>query len=614
MDLRQFQDCKYFLQGACLNGASCPFAHDEAKAARLQAARAQAAMVPREQQDCYFFSVGQCNKGDRCQFRHDPSKVVGQPAGPRPTSIEEKLSRPLGAVAPAARPQLRPPADDNLILQLDSPPVGRGAANPRPSAAAPGRGQAPAAGRGPQRPLSAAGGHGGMSSGSVEAGRGRGGVVGGGGAEGPRDWGPARPGRAAPAGHQAAEPARLQRTDRGDAFGGQHDMREARQRGERSNGAAAMSLDGPSPRKRRSVLDRLGPRVEDPSSDSDARRRGAARASSSERDERPAKRQSTRAETVSLNEVPSARSRVSAASQQLQQQRQPDRMPARRDSPLQTRGNSSSSGGAGAVPKLLAGARLGVRSSGSSGPEARAAKQPSLADAAPLGGCSRTTERTAKVSSGDAAKPVFAPPKSREELRKERERAALGKPLQSSQQPAAAAEPSEPSKPSMPPAPAAHTAAAAPSQPARKRTPIPVPGQHLAAAAKPAAATRAKPAAMSKPSAAPRSAAPQAAVATQPAAPAAKPVTPAAKAVAAAKATKASTPRAAAAVAKSGEGPVTGSTEFKWDVEGIEDAEDDFENDLDLDADADADMAVDAGASKAAAFDEELAEFENAFD
>lgn len=54
--------------------------------------------------------------------------------------------------------------------------------------------------------------------------------------------------------------------------------------------------------------------------------------------------------------------------------------------------------------------------------------------------------------------------------------------------------------------------------------------------------------------------------------------------------------------------------QFKWDVEGIEDAEDDFENDLDLDADADADMAVDAGASKAAAFDEELAEFENAFD
>lgn len=32
MDLRQFQDCKYFLQGACLNGASCPFAHDEVSA------------------------------------------------------------------------------------------------------------------------------------------------------------------------------------------------------------------------------------------------------------------------------------------------------------------------------------------------------------------------------------------------------------------------------------------------------------------------------------------------------------------------------------------------------------------------------------------------------
>lgn len=56
--------------------------------------------------------------------------------------------------------------------------------------------------------------------------------------------------------------------------------------------------------------------------------------------------------------------------------------------------------------------------------------------------------------------------------------------------------------------------------------------------------------------------------------------------------------------------------QFNWDVEGIEDAEDDFENDLDLDADADADAALDvaAGASKAADFDKELAEFENAFD
>ena len=58
--------------------------------------------------------------------------------------------------------------------------------------------------------------------------------------------------------------------------------------------------------------------------------------------------------------------------------------------------------------------------------------------------------------------------------------------------------------------------------------------------------------------------------------------------------------------------------QFAWNVEGIEDAEDDFESDLDLDADVDANAAANAdagaGASNAADFDKELAEFENAFD
>jgi hypothetical protein len=56
-------------------------------------------------------------------------------------------------------------------------------------------------------------------------------------------------------------------------------------------------------------------------------------------------------------------------------------------------------------------------------------------------------------------------------------------------------------------------------------------------------------------------------------------------------------------------------------VEGIDDAEDDFENDLDLDADVE-DAAMDelpasgllSSANKATDFDEELAEFETAFD
>lgn len=52
-------------------------------------------------------------------------------------------------------------------------------------------------------------------------------------------------------------------------------------------------------------------------------------------------------------------------------------------------------------------------------------------------------------------------------------------------------------------------------------------------------------------------------------------------------------------------------------MEGIDDAEDDFDNDLDLDADVE-DVPLDdppaSAGGKATDFDEELAEFENAFD
>lgn len=153
----------------------------------------------------------------------------------------------------------------------------------------------------------------------------------------------------------------------------------------------------------------------------------------------------------------------------------------------------------------------------------------------------------------------------------ERERAALAKPLPTAQ-PSAASAPAEPSKPSAP-APAA----AAPSQPvcdpaiallplilgacpltspdtgsnvtfslliqqARKRAPIPAPGQQAAAAQPAAPAAAAKPAAASRP------------------APArAKAAAPAAKPAAAAKGAKPSTPR----TAKPGVGPTAGSTEVR---------------------------------------------------
>ncbi len=59
--------------------------------------------------------------------------------------------------------------------------------------------------------------------------------------------------------------------------------------------------------------------------------------------------------------------------------------------------------------------------------------------------------------------------------------------------------------------------------------------------------------------------------------------------------------------------------QFKWDVEGIDDAEDDFENDLDLEEEEMGGLGAGeptaaTGSSKPADFDAELAEFESAFE
>lgn len=130
MDLRQFQDCRFFLQGSCKN-PNCPFAHDEAKRAKMQAALGSRPQAPQDPAavDCRYFLIGQCRAGAACPFRHDPSKAAAQPAAQQPATVEEKLSRPLEASGPRAvfpRPSFpRPPADDNLMVQLESPKAAR---------------------------------------------------------------------------------------------------------------------------------------------------------------------------------------------------------------------------------------------------------------------------------------------------------------------------------------------------------------------------------------------------------------------------------------------------------------------------------------------------------
>lgn len=128
------------------------------------------------------------------------SKAPAQPAAQRPATVEEKLSRPLEASVP--RPAFpRPIADDNLMVQLESPTAARTAVPAhRPS-------QVPARlSQGlqqQQRPMAAAGSGYGRGDGmSGAGGGGRGGFAApvsfarsGGGAGGDtRDWQEGRPG------------------------------------------------------------------------------------------------------------------------------------------------------------------------------------------------------------------------------------------------------------------------------------------------------------------------------------------------------------------------------------------------------------------------------------
>jgi hypothetical protein len=51
--------CSFYMQGRCLRGAACEFAHDAPPATRL---------LP-----CRFFARGACMKGPACEYSHDPA-------------------------------------------------------------------------------------------------------------------------------------------------------------------------------------------------------------------------------------------------------------------------------------------------------------------------------------------------------------------------------------------------------------------------------------------------------------------------------------------------------------------------------------------------------------
>lgn len=238
-------------------------------------------------------------------------------AAQQPISIEDKLSKPLDASIGAARQPQHSIMDPTLILQLPASPVGRSAALGRGHPAA--SRSHPVAGRAPQHDAAAALGH--------DSSFGRSGTTGTTSGQGPRNWGLARPDAGI-----AAQPSVVQRLGRPSSAGQEPRIRccagpfscndpvlsstpcccgcqvvsaptnismvdTVSRQPERSNGAAARPVETALPPKRRSVLDRLGPRLGNLSSDSSppSSRQPTARASDSDQAERPAKRASNHA-------------------------------------------------------------------------------------------------------------------------------------------------------------------------------------------------------------------------------------------------------------------------------------------------------------------------------
>lgn len=80
--------CKFFPQGHCMNGNSCPFRHELPAGLTLPPMADAASFtigrngthpaLPHEKpvMPCHFFQAGKCKKGDQCPLAHSPSLRV----------------------------------------------------------------------------------------------------------------------------------------------------------------------------------------------------------------------------------------------------------------------------------------------------------------------------------------------------------------------------------------------------------------------------------------------------------------------------------------------------------------------------------------------------------
>lgn len=108
-DTRARVDCLYYMRGYCANGVACPFRHDQAKRLESEMQRARAILDsqrPQSDIDCTYWLRGYCGRGAGCAFRHDPAKQMKlsiDSALPSSGPTEQFVARPTAApAAPAA--------------------------------------------------------------------------------------------------------------------------------------------------------------------------------------------------------------------------------------------------------------------------------------------------------------------------------------------------------------------------------------------------------------------------------------------------------------------------------------------------------------------------------
>eukprot|EP00208_Stichococcus_sp_RCC1054_P002823 CAMPEP_0206139874 /NCGR_PEP_ID=MMETSP1473-20131121/7614_1 /ASSEMBLY_ACC=CAM_ASM_001109 /TAXON_ID=1461547 /ORGANISM="Stichococcus sp, Strain RCC1054" /LENGTH=653 /DNA_ID=CAMNT_0053533801 /DNA_START=388 /DNA_END=2349 /DNA_ORIENTATION=- len=651
-DMRAFQNCVYFLRGTCKNETNCPYKHDVAAAREYQAAaggapqsKAPASAVP--EGHCFFFLKGPagCAKGSACKFIHDEALKA--------KLTEERLSRPLPQATQPRPPVTRKAphaaynaANDSsgLVVRLDDPspqapapmfthqPPQHQGQHPRPQLhphqqPQPGFPGGPAFGNGFQRhqqqqqqqpqqhPQNQHHQPRQLQQGVPQRG-------------GAPMWGSAQSGRAMA--QQGRDDGVRQQPPRTAV---QEVQQDHRHHSRQPPPAIAAVVPSPEPaRGRRSILDRLGPRVGGPPAEEEAPSHTETSPGTTRDAPRGRLALSSRIVEVERSERVREPERVrdvperkrSAPSDESNGHRGRDR-----DRDGLASGRQPSSGQQQApltvtTPRTAAKrARLDqpleplrrpaapASASRATAPEARQ-RAPLTALGALQGG--RGERQAPRALSGSQPGGRLVAPKSREELRKEREAAAAGGAQSSAPSPQAAPS-SQPKKQLIV---FSQPAAAAAVKPVR--APVAKPAA-AAAAATARAAPRASPQAAHAPqsAAAAQSAPSSAATASRAAASAAREAPAAAPAVKspaapAPVAVRAKAPAKASTVAK------TTSAEFNFNVDSIDDGEAEEEELLDEDLE---DALPDEGATPAGGagaggggddFDKELAEFENAFD